>query len=76
MFHIDPNINTAVEQRAERLRALRGDDFSRVPERFAPTWAAEESGPPNWIRRGATLLLAAAVPIVLIVVTVVVLMVR
>jgi hypothetical protein len=76
MFHIDPNINTAVEQKAERLRALRGDDFSRVPERFAPDWAVEESGPSNWIRRGATLLLAAAVPIVLIVVVAVVLMVR
>ncbi len=30
MFHIDPNVNTAIEQRAERLRALRADDFSRA----------------------------------------------
>ena len=75
MFHIDPNVNTAIEQRAERLRALRADDFSRVPEGFAPDWAAEESGPPNWIRRGATLLLAAAVPVVLIVVVAVVVLI-
>ena len=77
MFHIDPNVNAAVEKQAERVRAVRAVDNGPAPEGFAPDWGADEGGPPNWVRRGATLLLAAAVPVVLIVVVaVVVLMVR
>ena len=71
MFHIDPNINTAVEIRAERLRALRAANYIPVPERFAPDWGAEDAGLSKRVRRGVTLALAAAVPVVLIVALVV-----
>jgi hypothetical protein len=66
MYHIDPNINTAVEKRAERLRALRASDYTPVPERFAPEWGRPESGRSKWIGRAA-LALGAALPIVVIV---------
>ncbi len=73
MFHIDPNVNAAVERQAERLRAVRALEYSPAPERFAPHWGDKDSGPSEWIRRGATVALAAALPVVLIVAFVVVL---
>jgi hypothetical protein len=66
MYHIDPNINTAVERQAERLRALRASDYTPIPERFAPDWAAEETGRSKWVGRAA-LALGFVTPIVVIV---------
>jgi hypothetical protein len=74
MFHIDPNINAAVERQAERVRAVRAVEYSPVPERFAPHSAAEDNGLSQRARNGVAVALAASVPIVLIVATMVALM--
>ena len=64
MYHHDPNINTAIERQADRVREVRAYGSN---ERAAPTRPAGEMGQSKRVARKAILALAAAVPIVLIV---------
>jgi hypothetical protein len=68
MFHIDPNVNAAVERQRERVRAVRAFRGGREAERYLP-----ENSRPQLDRRRAALALAAAAPVILLVAAVVLL---
>jgi hypothetical protein len=70
MYHLDPNINTAVECQADRmhavraLRALRSSSNSSS-QSAAPSWTNRQ-GQTSRITARVTLALTAAAPIVLV----------
>jgi hypothetical protein len=68
MYNLDPNINTALERQAERVRAVRAYGTSPETERSTLASAVEDRGPSRRVRSRLAVALAAAVPIMLIVV--------
>jgi hypothetical protein len=66
MYHLDPNINAAIERQAHRVRAVRAYGSNEAPELTVPTWAGHGARPTYRVARNAILALAAIPPIVLI----------
>jgi hypothetical protein len=64
MYHLDPNINTAIERQADRLQAVRAFRLNSSSQQAAPSWTNGQSQT-SWITAKATLALAAAAPIIL-----------
>ena len=66
MYHLDPNINTAVERQADRMHAVRAvlSNSNSSAQPTAPSWTNRQS---QTIRITAKVMLAvtAATPIVL-----------
>ena len=64
MYHLDPNINTAVERQANRMHAVRAFRSNQSSQQAAPSWTSSQSQT-NRITAKVTLALTAAAPIVL-----------
>ncbi len=62
MYQLDPNINSAVERQADRVRAVQAYGSGHA----ASAWTNDEKGQTNRAAVQATLALAAAAPIVLL----------
>lgn len=67
MYHLDPNINSAIERQADRLEAVRALRSSSSPSSYpvAPTWTNNQT---SQTTARVTLALAAVIPIVLVLV--------